>query len=178
MKICVVGAHKTGTSSLVVMLEKLTKTTWDKTPMAMWNNPEAAFAWVRETNQTIIRDSPFNFFDHYKRLDEEYPDAKFILTLRPSLSWYQSVMRWQKCFPYTRRIYNHLYGWSHSSKTDVISKYETRNKEIIKYFETRPGKLLVINLWESANPGELATFLGLKPQKELVYPHVNANKKK
>jgi len=181
MRICVIGAHKTGTSSVTTTLEKFLGVKWNPYPSQnlRFRNAEA-LRWVHNTRQTIIRDSPFNHGDTYKTLDTTYPHGKFILTIRPAESWYDSVLRWQEAHPEVRNVYNLLYDWDKASKEEVICKYLKRNEEIIEYFKDKPEKLLVINLWESSDTAALRKFIGADNPDfaHISFPHRNINPKK
>jgi len=174
-RVCVIGAHKSGTSSVTDWLEKTLKTKWIYVNGKWRLNPknvDNAIDWVETTNQTIIRDSPFNHLDVYKQLDVRFPDAKFILTIRPSQSWYSSVQKWCKTIPAALPYYKYLYGYPKASKEHVIELYERRNHEIIEYFKGRKDKLIVIKLWESTSSEQLSRFLGVDSAWK-VFSHLN-----
>lgn len=172
--ICVIGAHKTGTTSVVDIIEKALDVQWDDHAMKEYTfSPEAAILWGNDTDQPILRDSPFNFCDLYKTLDRLFPKAKFVLTLREGNSWYDSVQRWISLHPHLLPIYDYLYKISSRTKEEIIEIYHQRNTEIVNYFKTRPSKLAVIDLWKDSDTSSLTEFLGV-PSVKLPknYPHL------
>lgn len=179
--VCVIGAHKTGTSSLTEVLEAAVGEPWSPHAMhARVFDAAGGIAWAKATGVRIVRDSPFNHGDAFKALDAAFPDAKFILTVRPPESWYASVCNWRKN-PLVRKagVYEALYAWSKTPKDDVIRMYEARNAAIRRYFAGRPGKLLELNLWKSAATAPLAEFLGCAPGSfPPSFPRANVNVKR
>ena len=117
-------------------------------------------------------------FDNYKRLDVEFPDSIFILTVRNSDDFYQSIKRWiKKRGAPTRLLYESIYGCDicEKNKIKIINQYEERNKNIIEYFAGKKNKLLVIDVSEGEAWMKLCHFLG----KEVIngkFPHENINK--
>ena len=112
------------------------------------------------TNDTILKchnnietfeafhDYPYSF--NYKYINDNFPKSKFILTIRNSDLWFNSLISYQyKKNCSNKNLLKKLYGYeiiSLENKETVISKYNEYNLNIIKYFHCQPDKLLIIDL--------------------------------
>lgn len=200
-KIFGIGVNKTGTTSLKLAMKDLGYT------IGYQRKAEVLVEdWGRRNFKRIIRfcysaeffqDVPFSLPYTFQALDTEFPDSKFILTVRNSSEeWYSSITRfhakkWGKDNKIPSREdlqkanyrgigrpwrMNRLYYNSPETdpynKTSLIKFYETHNQVVIDYFKNRPEKLLVINLTEKNSYGKLCTFLGVSP-KSAGFPWAN-----
>lgn len=112
----------------------------------------------------------------YRRLDEWYPDAKFILTIRerPDV-WLQSMQRHAKLTGPTeaRQI---VFGNPRVEGQEemYVDRYTRHNEEVRSYFHDRPDDLLEV-CWEAGTGwDELCTFLNVDvPDRPL--PHTSRN---
>src|SRR5579885_1769623 len=101
MKIFCIGANKTGTSSLTCAMNKLGflnlpeivgYTTELRTP-ELRNNINEVLEYIKKNDEfDFFEDIPFCFFDNYKLIEKEFPESKFILTIRDSEDWFCSVI--------------------------------------------------------------------------------------
>lgn len=112
----------------------------------------------------------------FRELDERFPDARFILTVRSSPDrWYRSLcnmaVRIGPLPLYEKAIYGYAMPQGH--REEHIRYYVEHNDAVERYFENRPGKLLRL-CWEDGDDvAKLAEFLGL-PIPEI--PPITTNK--
>lgn len=123
----------------------------------------------------------------FKQIDEDYPEAQFILTVRKdALTWYESVLR------RTEKVGKHpgvlrqrlsMYGSSVPLKPLYIQRYCRHNEEVETYFLSRYGKdkdkkLLRICFEDNdsdTNWRLLSEFLDCD-SPYIPFPHVNKSK--
>jgi hypothetical protein len=130
-----------------------------------------------------FQDVPFSLDYTYQVLDESFPNAKFILTVRNnSDEWYQSLVKFHtkilkknrlptpedlKNFSYVYkgwfwRQHQLIYGIDESTLYDPIiykKHYEMHNESVINYFKDRRSDLLILNLSEADSMEHLCQFL-------------------
>ena len=118
-------------------------------------------------------------------LEKEFPDAKFILSVRDSSEiWYNSLVKFHdKGFFHGKKVTSDLMkdisyvkkGWLYKifkyiyktpdsdlyNKEKLISYYENYNKNVINYFKDKPDKLLIINLSNKEDFNKLICFLNI-----------------
>lgn len=189
MKVFGIGAHKTGTTSLEWVLER----TLRLRPLAAF--PHGAHLipnWTQGDFDTIIKfarpfrslsDSPWNHGDLYQKLDAAYPDSKFILTVRESRSWFDSLYRHATpihLLPYGPEFHHYEYGlpfgepFTRDHEQQYIEIYEARNQAVKDYFRDQPDSLLVID-WTQDGVKKVGDFLGIEV-KDIPAPHLNKGK--
>ncbi len=104
----------------------------------------------------------------FREMDERYPDAKFVLTLRKdSVTWFESYHAHAKRAPKTAT-------WRENARdrSACIARYEKHNCHVRAYFEHRPEKLMEV-CWENGDGWkELCEFLGEEIPNQ-PFPHAN-----
>ena len=174
-KVFGIGFHKTGTTSLTRALKILG---YKVTGPDGAHNPNIAL----EVNNLIFdlaekhdafQDNPWPLF--YKELDIKYPGSKFILTLRPTEKWINSLTKHfgTKITPMREWIYGTGFGCPVGNEKRYIRRYEQHNKEVIEYFSQRPDDLLIFNLTEGDGWEKLCSFLN-EPLQTSKFPHENS----
>ena len=188
-KVFCIGSNKTGTTSLTKSLQILGYSVCPEHLMFSINskhfynqsigNYTELFKLVDEYD--AFEDRPWNHSDFYKKLDENFENSKFILTIRDTDNWINSYRRWSKKINlkggwFYKLVSNICYGVDDflSNENIMRTKYEQRNQEIINYFKGT-DKLLILNFEESQNWGDLCNFLD-KPKPTLNFPHLNKTK--
>lgn len=173
-KVFGVGMHKTGTTSLAAALNALGFPCihWHSPGWArrVWGHPDALDPW------RAACDIPVALM--YRELDEAFPGAKFVLTVRNPNDWLRSVRKhfsregnphrdsWNRD-RVTHRLHTAIYGRRDFDRTDMLVAYELHNRAVVEYFRDRPGDLLIMCGHEWL---PLAEFLGVAaPRGE--YPH-------
>jgi|688.fasta_scaffold82482_4 hypothetical protein len=94
-------------------------------------------------NFDFFHDVPYSF--NYKLINEQYPDTKFIFTIRDENDWFNSLLHYQKIYV-NKNIINilyHQYIILEEHKAAVINLYRKYNADIIAYFKDKPDKLLI-----------------------------------
>jgi len=184
-----VGAHKTGTSSLLQAFKTLKyncHTDFDSERLLpdYIDQYFSSIQWAsKESTVHFYQDSPWNIGNFYKKLYFWNPQSKFILTIRDSEDWFNSLCRWNQ-----NQTNIHPFGsWLHrteyyNSNIDIlpykdtyISRYEYRNNQIISFFKDKPDQLLILDTKDENKWEKLCKFTGdFIPTTP--YPHKNLNK--
>lgn len=116
----------------------------------------------------------------YRELDQEFPDSKFILTVRSSSeAWLRSyklhTLNRERNFPHDNgesRMTAYGYTSPSGKEREHITFYEKHNKEVVNYFKDRPHQLTQL-CWETGDGWqELCSFLGV-PEPQEPFPHRN-----
>jgi hypothetical protein len=133
----------------------------------------------------FFHDVPYSF--NYELIDKQYPNSKYILTIRDEEDWFKSLINYQH-IPNTSTmsllnvIYHHEIIMN-EHKDEVIGLYRKYNNDVITYFKDTPEKLLIIDLCDK-NKNELdiiqniCKFTKLNIPINFVFPHMNAQKYK
>ena len=173
-KIVGIGFHKTGTSSLRKALQFLGfKVLGDRPDLAgdiKNNNFINIFNLIKKYD--AFEDNPWPFL--YKYIDINFPNSKFILTIRNEKNWIKSII---SHFGNTSTLMRELiYGYGNGDpigKESVYLKvYLEHIKEVKEYFKDRPDDLLVLCLENGDGWNEICEFLSCD-SPEIAFPHVN-----
>jgi len=177
MKVFGIGLNKTGTKTLGACFSMLgyRNATFNMDLLNEYSQGNIAAIMDYCKGYDSFEDWPWPLL--YKQIDKRYPDAKFILTIRSSPEvWYNSLVKHaRKTGPtLARKI---VYGFENpfDHKNEHIAIYLKHNKDVIKYFDSRPGKLLGV-CWENGDEWDkLSAFLGFGIPK-MAFPHLNKSK--
>lgn len=177
MKIFGIGMMKTGTSSLGFCLKALGYNHAPYTPRLLRQVKQNDYTQLASyiANYESFDDHPWPSL--YPWLDRNYPDSKFVLTIRKSSeAWYQSLCKHAKRRgPTFERKLVYGYAMPHGQRRGHIGQYEAHNKAVETYFRGKPGKLLIV-CWENGDGwAELCDFLG-HAAPNLPFPHANASR--
>lgn len=147
-----------------------------------------------------FEDFPFCARGLYKHLDNQFPNSKFILTVRDPESWYSSLLNYFRPAPTesSSLLVNSknnselpiggLYGLINymlatfgtidlADKDKLLEGFNKHNTEVQIYFKSRPDDLLVVNWTKGDGWKELSDFLGV-PVSSCAFPHANRNPRK
>jgi hypothetical protein len=199
-KVFCIGAGKTGTTSLEAFFRTLGLTLGDQQAgeRLVWAWAERNFAPIIDLARSaqVFQDIPFSLPFTYVALDQAFPDAKFILSVRDDAEqWYRSLTRYHTkilgkgCLPTADDLKKFIYiyeGWIFDSmqliygiseddpypKTQLIAQYEAHNRTVADYFRTRPEALLTVDLSDPRAAASIMTFLEL-PYSGETMPHLN-----
>ena len=164
-KVFCIGFHKTGTTSLYAALTTLGyrvcgtighKLTADELAE---NGAKLCIETMRDFD--AAEDMPWPHF--YRELDEAFPGAKFILTLREPEAWFRSI---DNHFGHqTTELNAFAYGRDRARARDHkdhwIATYNAHNEAVREYFNERPDDLLEITLADGQGWEQLCPFLDL-----------------
>jgi hypothetical protein len=187
MKYICIGQPKTGTKTIAKIFNLLNFKV-NNNPLCFNDNED--FIMLDNnisyyTNDSILKchnnietfeafhDYPYSF--NYEYINNNFSDSKFILTIRDSDKWFNSLINYQHIPNSTNKnLLKKLYGYnivSLENKTDVISKYNEYNTNIIKYFDDKPCKLIILDLTKDNIKNKLNDFLKINIDFEI--PHEN-----
>ncbi|MEL6942638.1 MAG: sulfotransferase family protein, partial [Bacteroidota bacterium] len=177
-KIFGIGLSKTGTTSLARALRILGYSTKDFPSLryipgaAFYIKPHQLEAYQAFTDVSII---PF-----YKKLDQQFPNSKFIYTIRDRESWLTSCEKYPR---FQRPIYNlplkviklrkSLYGTVKFNEQKFNAAYERHHQDVLDYFAERPNDLLILNICGGEQWEPLCSFLDVALPSE-IFPFANA----
>ena len=200
-KVFCIGLNKTGTTSIELTLAEMgyEMGTQRKGELLLHDWFQGNYKRIIKFCETAeaFQDSPFSLPNTYKALDQHFPDAKFILTIRDTPEqWYDSLTRFHsklfadgkriptlddlKAASYIRkgRLHRTLPLIFKSPPEDIYNKeillnyYATHNEAVATYFSNRPNKLLIINTAQPKDYSRLCDFLNKKPLRK-GFPWLN-----
>ncbi len=171
-KIFGIGLYKTGTSSLHRALTILGFRSFHDVLFYIRErakNEDTLFPKSILDHYNAFGDHPFPA--HFKEVDQEYPNSKFILTVRDIDSWLKSVKQHVK-----RNRFNPFYRgkFNRYDEAKETSRWHQHTEEVIGYFKDRSQDLLIMNIIEGDGWEGLCVFLNL-PVPPVPFPHWNRN---
>ena len=179
-KVFLIGFHKTGTSSMGKAFQILgyrvcgsLKEGFDYELQNM--SPSVYIFSKAETllpHYDCFQDTPWFMF--YRELYKKYPDAYFILTIRPEDEWIKSVIDHfgnRNNSPYHKWIYGYMDPHDHEEA--YLERYRLHNQNVISFF-TNNSNFIKISLKEDNKWNKICQHLGV-PQPNLRFPCVNTS---
>ncbi|MGO3183509.1 MAG: sulfotransferase [Aequorivita sp.] len=190
-KVFCIGMNKTGTTSMKKLFNEMDLAVGPQRQAERlvkdWGEDDyrSIIKYVKN-NGIAFQDVPFSFPNTFKILDNEFPDSKFILTIRDSPeTWYKSLTNFHsKMFGENGNLptesdlkkAKYVYpGWAwemfklHNppkediyNKEALIERYNDHNTSVMEYFKDKPGKLLVVNLKDRHTLKKISEFLNIK----------------
>jgi len=109
----------------------------------------------------------------FKVFDKQYPDSKFILTIRNLKSWLKSRDSFvRKTIPDLDLLQkqNPQDPWYNCDKKAWAKEWAEHVSDVSSYFKNRPGDLLIMNITAGEGWDTLCPFLG-KPKPTQPFPH-------
>ena len=172
-KVFCVGFQKTGTSSMAKALKILG---YRVTGPNGINDPAIPKKVYREAlrltrSYDAFQDNPWPII--YKWCYEQYPDAKFILTVRDPEKWYESALKgFGTSSSHMREwVYGAMRGSPVGNREYWLLRYNSHNAEVMDFFKDKPD-FLVIDVTRGDGWDKLCLFLG-KPIPNVPFPHAN-----
>lgn len=112
----------------------------------------------------------------YKKLDQQYPDSKFILNLRRKEDWIKSRLRHVfkiKNLNYSYlEVYKEIYNLSKDEVLELwSSQWDDHISDVLKYFENRPNDLLIYNIQIDSGEKIVNFFKDYIKCKHAIFPH-------
>ena len=173
-KIFGVGFHKTGTSSLKRALASLG---YSVTGPNHNHDADISSTYVDHARRIskkfdAFQDNPWPLV--YREMDEMWPEAKFILTVREPDSWIASLLRYfgEAETPMRNLIYGAGRGSPVGNETHYLATVQAHQTAVMAHFASRPEKLLVLDIVGGAGWDPLCSFLGV-PLPNRPFPHAN-----
>lgn len=179
-KVFIIGAPKTGTSSVGAALEKLGyhDAKWNPQMQDYYHFSNFPPIWEHVGRFDCFSDGPFNTGDFYKTLFERFPSAKFILTMRDKQAWKESF---EKHFA-PKSVNNQVasrYRFHKFIEDDWWTWYDRRNAEIASFFHKKNSTNRLLTLQVDKESPEalwlrLCQFVQAPvPLSISVFPHEN-----
>lgn len=188
-KVFCIGLSKTGTLSLSIALRRLGyKTSHGRIYgicLSNFINPEKL---TTEMFITIDAASDIPIVLSYSKLDELFPNAKFILTTRDLESWLKSCSKNfskeimdkrinLKFGPIENEAFCSLYHTPYFKESNFIETYDNHILNINKRFKGRKDKILELNIFNGDSWSKLCPFIGESlPHHDDGFPWVNKSK--
>lgn len=172
-KVFGIGFHKTATTSLA---KALTHLGYRVTGPNGVDNPniadevyDIAFRLVNEFD--AFQDNPWPLL--YKELDQHWPGSKFVLTIRPTERWINSIVDHFGKNETPMREWIYGVGYPQGNEHVYVARYERHNREVADYFKQRRGDLLTLRITEGEGWEKLCPFLG-KEIPAVPFPFANS----
>lgn len=181
-----IGLSKTGTTSLTRALEILGYRTNHFPYSALrYESGRLRLDLDRLRQWDAATDSPVALF--YRRLEESFPKARFILTQRDIDTWIDSCSYnhvWPgdyvsnkgiRLVPHIRKIlclHRNVYGAERFHPETFRVAYENHRDAVIQHFQRKGRDLLVIDICAGEGWDRLCDFLGT-PVPDVAFPHEN-----
>jgi 3'-phosphoadenosine 5'-phosphosulfate (PAPS) 3'-phosphatase len=180
MKIFGIGLSKTGTTSLAAALEILGYRTRDYPGLSSYTPGDLSCIDQQVLAQNeALTDTPIPSF--YRELDQHYPGAKFILTVRDMDGWLLSCKKQftpklaEKQNEAHNRLFMDLYGTTVFDEALFLRGYQQFVEGVRHHFRDRPQDLLVLDVAGGDGWDALCAFLG-KPVPEIPFPKANVTR--
>lgn len=193
-KIFCIGSNKTGTTTLFHGLSELgVRMGSQRIGESLIDN------WDSEDFGPIIRycrtaqgfqDVPFSLPGIYRTLYPVFPDASYILSVRDSEAWYDSLVNYHsrlwgdgikpptaeqlkraeyiyKGRPWhvNRMVFNTPEDEPYK-KDILIAAFEKHNKDVKEFFRDKPSGFLVLDVSRPGSYSDMCDFLGMKPVRD------------
>jgi hypothetical protein len=163
-KVFGIGLSRTGTTSLTRALELLG-----------YRAKHYPTAESHFDEYDALTDTPVTV--RWRELDERYPDARFILTVRAMEPWLASCRAYFAAPPppgdeLRTRLRTACYGTVVFEEDRFRAAMERHSAEVTAHFASRPGRLLTVDLCAGAGWDALCAFLD-KARPEAPFPHEN-----
>ncbi|MGV7234716.1 MAG: sulfotransferase [Nitrosomonadaceae bacterium] len=174
-KIFGIGLSRTGTTSLSQFLQKV------GINMIHCPNEKQLFSPTTEASSDIC------VAIHYKKLDQMYPNSKFIYTIRDVNSWLASIQahldrktankpeKWagtsRKTWAITNRI--KIYGQLDFDRETFLDAYNRHDNDVKEYFKERKQDLLILDVCDEDKENKILSFLGMSNNNNTKFPHAN-----
>ena len=178
-KLIGVGLNRTGTKTLRAFCESwgFRHLTYDSEAFEMYRSGDTVSLLDRMAGYDSFEDWPWPLV--FREIDERYPDAKFVLTVRRDPeTWYASLCNLAVRQGPLRQYAQHIYGYAmpQGHKAELMAFYEQHNEAVRSHFADRPDKLLEV-CWEAGDDGAtVAQFMGL-PVPTVVKQHANRSRR-
>lgn len=169
-KVFCIGFHKTGTTSLGKLLEKLgynnchgagpiRKALGDNRMMELLFKRDYKVVFDVAEEYDSFNDNPW--FSLYQELDVRFPNSKFILVERDESKWIASCIKYFGKSKSAFRMF--LYGKSspEGNEERYLQVYNKHNDNVKSYFKERKDDLLVVDLEDDVKLEKIVKFLNI-----------------
>lgn len=163
-KVFAIGENKSGTTSLHRIFQDLGYHSYHGTK---WRNTS------RTTMYRMYDSFCDGIPDDFRKLDDMFPNAKFILQVRDLDTWLDSRLEHIRRLPQGKQRHA-LWTIEERSVRAWIIQRNAYHIDVLNHYRDRPDDLLLINYIRDPNAGaKIATFLGQPDLQDK--PHANKN---
>ncbi len=182
-----IGFYKTGTTTLYEALKVLGYRTINGDKPGSYEGADDGFTLLQQVRTGDYRLPTFDLFDAFtdnpyfrlwREIYAQFPEAKYILTVRDESKWIESCVRF-----YANRRIRPMRVWmfgphadpsrSEASRQAWLDAYRAHNAAVRTHFATAPaGRFLELDLVRRPRWDELCAFLG-QPIPDTPLPHAN-----
>ncbi len=175
-KIFCIGLSRTGTTTLHLILKKLGLKSIHFCNFLLAEEPD-----LKQCDEfDALGDTPVPLL--FKELDSQYPDSKFIITVRQKEKWLES-MKWmleegEALWNWEENVHEYhkkFYGTRSYDEKILAKHWDAYHENAMNYFSTSPERLLIIKLENGFNVYEICEFLEL-PYREITVRNSNARR--
>ena len=179
LKVFGIGFHKTGTKSLAKALRVLGFTVTGPNNFKDRDIAETYHSLTRELSKQFdaFQDNPWPLV--YREMDLQWPEAKFILTVREARAWYESQLSHFQggTTPMRELVYGAGLGDPRGNEAHHLRRLEMHNMAVRTYFQDRPGKLLEMDITQGDGWDKLCAFLD-RPVPDRAFPQRNTSQRR
>lgn len=173
-RVFAIGLSKTGTSSLTQALRLLGyRTRHFPIEMVALRGGRLRLRLEEAAVYECLTDTPVALF--YRELDQRFPGAKFILTVRDVESWLRSCSvhfakpSWGRTID---QLHIELYGTKSFDREAFAAAYAAHVSGVLEHFAQRPNDLLLLDIVKGDGWEKLCAFLGT-PVPGFPFPWAN-----
>jgi len=174
-KVICIGWHKTGTTTmgdaLAILGYNVTGARLDLAENLLQGKIDSAINVAQ--NFDALQDVPWAAL--YKELDCEFPNSKFILTVRNEKSWLLSAQKHFKSKHTKMREYLYGTGSIDGNEDIYLKRYQKHYSEVKEYFKDRPEDIITMDFKNGDGWNKLCKFLD-QPIPKKSFPHSNKGK--
>lgn len=200
-KVFLIGMSKTGTTSMEQFLENLGY----RVCKGNWNNKDknflAACYCFNQIDEIInltnyydgFGDAPWGGTDIYKKLVEIYPNAYYILTIRDTIKWYNSLIAMYQQFDknlktsmetmrsfgsygsyiFFKKIFQIETLADMDAEIKIKTYFDNYNKEVKKFFKNNKYNFLEIDITDNSSADSIILDFLNKKNISISIPHLN-----
>lgn len=166
-KVFCIGLSKTATMSITYYMRKL------GFKSKHWIGDSNISNIIEEVKKyDFLSDIPIPIY--FKKLDKEFPNSKFILTVREINSWLRSCKKHfsNRKGGASKDFRLKLYGINGYDKKKFIKVYKDHHKNVKEYFKERNNDLLILDIIGGDSPDKITEFLDIDSNNK-KFPHSN-----
>lgn len=188
-KVFVIGFYKTGTTTLYEALKLLGLRAINGDKPGSYPGADDGETLLRQIEAGDYRLPTFDLFDAFtdnpyfhlwREMYRQFPDAKYILSVRDEQPWIESCARFYR----NRRVRPMrvwMFGPHANPGADAASRqawldaYRAHNAAVREFFASRPGQCMEFDPTRMREWAPLCEFLG-RPVPSSPWPHANLTK--
>jgi hypothetical protein len=188
-KVFVIGFYKTGTTTLYEALQLLGLRAINGDEPGSYPGADDGATLLRQIEAGDYRLPTFDLFDAFtdnpyfhlwREMYRQFPDAKYILSVRDEQPWIESCARF-----YRNRRVRPMRVWmfgthanpgaNEASRQAWLEAYRAHNAAVREFFASRPQQFMEFDPTRMREWGPLCEFLD-RPVPSAPWPHANVTK--